>query len=118
VFGTNKFKHRIIGHADEELVVREFGSDVQQLITLFGSLQRPETLDHPLRTEGDSVTLKLNDGGAVTLSKSQYEALALVECANLLDQGGLARYVGLQRLWYYSHPRMLYPNPISNLPVP
>ncbi len=72
VYGTNAYKNAVL-KKDSQLVSDRFGSEVDRLVRLFGTMDRPRVLESP-------------DG---TLTDLDLFLLRCIECANLYDQNEL-----------------------------
>ena len=53
---------------------------------MFSVLERPTTLENPIRINDETVTLKLRNGDTHDVSLSVFNDLRVMECANLIDQ--------------------------------
>lgn len=81
VYSTNAYKHACLPKEDTS-ISDKFGQEVDHLVRLFGTLNRPKVLETP-------------DG---TLSDEDLFMLRCIECANLYDQNALTRYPLLTEL--------------------
>ena len=99
VYGTRFFQPGVLTLDARPEVAEAFGGRAEELAHLFCILDRPNTLETPSRQDAQSVTVALNEGGTVDLSRGTFEGLRAIECANLQDQEGLGRYPRLRRAW-------------------
>ena len=68
-----------------------------KLVELFSTIERPSVLSEHIGKDGAS--LKLTAGGTVEVSKKQLDALVMIECANLAEQGALGGHSKLAKRW-------------------
>lgn len=97
VFGTNAFDKVTIDPAMRHVVVETIGLAATELVELFGSIDRPQTLLESM--DKDDAVLRTRDGNQVIVSKDILNALLMIECANLLEQNELNRHKKLQQYW-------------------
>ncbi len=97
VFGTNIFKSVCIDKSLRSEVVTCIGEDATKLVELFSTIERPSVLSEHIGKDGAS--LKLTAGGTVEVSKKQLDALVMIECANLAEQGALGGHSKLAKRW-------------------
>jgi hypothetical protein len=81
IFGTNAFKTQILNISNKQLVIDWFGEKAVEYAVQFSSIDRPNFLEKNIDTN------------------TELNALASIECANLLDQGGLEKYPRLNAYW-------------------
>lgn len=72
-YGTNAYKTGVLSDDKRDIIRHHFGDWVEHLVYLFHCINRPEVLERP--------------NGSLT--SSELEALRIIECANLYDQGVL-----------------------------
>lgn len=103
VFGTNIFKNCLFSHENRAIIVDTFGNDVYQLVHLFGSINRPDTLECPLDylEDGKIIVVESREKIPIQISRDQYFFLCWIECANLIDQSFLenGKYTKLSSIW-------------------
>jgi hypothetical protein len=97
VFGTNIFTTKTLDITQRELVVRMIGSEATDLVELFSTLDRPNTLELALLT--NTLTLNTNDGTTKTVDQKTFDNLCIMEAMNLHEQSSLAKYPGLHQ-WF------------------
>ena len=98
IFGTNAFRHVCIDPTEFRAEVSSvIGEAATQLVELFSKIDRPRTLVENMGNE--TPMLRTNDGGAVPVTKMQFDALLMIECANLSEQNELGRTKRLQEHW-------------------
>lgn len=99
IYGTSTFGRGVLPRDAKADVVSEFGERAQELAYLFSVLKRPSTLESPLALNAETAVVELVDGQTSELSRSTFDDLRQIECANLTDQGTLARHRILSGLW-------------------
>ena len=99
IYGTSTFGRGVLTHEARADVVGEFGGRAEELAYLFSVLKRPSTLESPLAVNAETAVVELVDGQTSELSRSTFDDLRQIECANLADQGTLARHRTLSGLW-------------------
>jgi SM-20-related protein len=99
IYGTSAFARGIVARDAEADVVKEFGERAEELAHLFSVLKRPSTLESPLALNAETAVVELVDGQTLDISRSTFDDLRQIECANLADQGTLARHRTLSGLW-------------------
>jgi SM-20-related protein len=99
IYGTNSFSHRIVSYVSKPQIVAAFGEHAEELAHLFSILDRPRTLEWPLRLATDLATVELIGGERLDLARKTFDDLRRMECANLHDQGLLLKHPRLHRLW-------------------
>lgn len=83
VFGTNAFRHK--STTDREMIAKRFGSDVERLVAIFSSQDRPRCWELEFLT---------------WLDASDMHNLRLIEAANLIEQGeSLKRFPRIEKTW-------------------
>jgi SM-20-related protein len=99
VYGTSAFGPGVLERDARTEVASEFGECAENLAYLFSILDRPGTLESPLALNAETAVVSLHDGQTLTLRRKTFDDLRKVECANLADQRGLARYKALSGVW-------------------
>jgi SM-20-related protein len=99
LYGTNAFGPGVLTRDARALIVNEFGERAEELAYLFSILERPRTLELPLVLNTEKVVVELTNGRTLDLCQTTFNDLRKIECANLADQGTLARYRNLSRIW-------------------
>ena len=99
IYGTNAFGPAILGREARAEVVRVFGEQAENLVRLFSTIVRPKFLELPLHLDADTAAVELVGGQRLELSRSEFDDLRKIECANLADQGALAHYQALTAFW-------------------
>lgn len=99
VYGTNAFGPAVLTSEARPEIARLFGQRTEQLAHLFSTIDRPKTLESPPHLDDDTATVELADGERLELSRGVFDDLRKIECANLLDQGVLARHQALSAFW-------------------
>jgi hypothetical protein len=97
VFGTNIFTTKTLDITQRELVVRMIGSEATDLVELFSTLDRPNTLELALLT--NTLTLNTNDGTTKTVDQKTFDNLCIMEAMNLYEQSSLSKYPELHK-WF------------------
>jgi SM-20-related protein len=99
IYGTSTFKRGVLRRDAKADVVSEFGERAEELAHLFSVLKRPSTLESPLTLNAETAVVELVNGQTLELSRSTFDDLRQIECANLADQSTLARHKILSGLW-------------------
>jgi hypothetical protein len=99
IYGTNKFPHALMAPEKEQAVIDEFGDTAAHLASLFSLLNRPSTLESPVRIEGDTVIVEGRDQQQLEVPRKIFNDLRSIECANLQDQSSLRKFRGLSAFW-------------------
>ena len=99
IYGTSTFERGVLPRDAKADVVSEFGERAEELAYLFSVLKRPSTLESPLALNAETAVVELLSGQTLELSRSTFDDLRQIECANLADQGTLARHRILTGLW-------------------
>jgi SM-20-related protein len=99
IYGTNVFGPGVLTWDARTDIVREFGGRAEELARLFGMVNRPLSLESPLYLDADTAAVQLVDGRRLDLTRRTFDDLRTIECANLADQGTLARYRTLNAVW-------------------
>jgi SM-20-related protein len=99
VYGTNAFGTGILTPDAQTEIVRAFGERAEELARLFSMINRPKSLESPLRLDDETASVDLVDGQRLELGRSVFDNLRKIECANLADQGTLARHPALNTFW-------------------
>jgi hypothetical protein len=90
-----------------ELAVN-FGEKAASLAKLFGSIQRPKTLETPKSLDDNEATILLrDDNGTLTIPRYAFDELRIMEAANLYDQKSLKseKFPTLCNLWGASNDK-------------
>jgi len=69
------------------------------LAHLFSILERPRTLEFPLKLELDVAVVERRDKQELNLQRETFNDLRKIECANLEDQNSLGKYTTLSKMW-------------------
>jgi uncharacterized protein DUF6817 len=99
MYGTNAFHHRVLSPAANTAILAEFEPRAEELARLFSEIERPNTLESPINLQAESATVELRAGGTLVLPRATFDDLRKIECANLMDQGGLLKYKDLSAFW-------------------
>jgi SM-20-related protein len=99
IYGTSTFGRGVLTREANAEVVKEFGERAHELAYLFSVLNRPRTLESPLTLTAETAVVELVGGQTLDLSRTTFDDLRQIECANLADQGALARHGRLSELW-------------------
>lgn len=99
IYGTGTFGPGMVPPGAKADVLREFGPKAEELAHLFSVLKRPSTLEAPLALDAAAAVVELESGQTIEISRSTFDGLRYIECANLADQGALARHRALSALW-------------------
>jgi hypothetical protein len=99
IYGTSTFGRGVLPPDAAGDVITEFGARTQELVHLFSVLKRPSTLESPLALTADTAVVERVDGDPLEIARSVFDDLRQIECANLTDQGTLARHRRLSQLW-------------------
>jgi hypothetical protein len=99
IHGTNKFHHTLVAPEMRQTVIDQFGDAAAQFAYLFSHLNRPRTLESPLRIEGNTVVVEGRDREEIQLPRRTFNDLRSIECANLKDQGTLRNFSALSAFW-------------------
>ena len=99
VYGTNAFGAGVLNGEARPEIVRAFGARAEELARLFSMINRPKSLELPLHLDDDAAVVELVDGRRLELSRSDFDDLRMIECANLVDEGSLARHRNLTAIW-------------------
>lgn len=100
IFGTNSFKTTTLPQEEKARLTEVVGEEAADLCELFGTIQRPLTLETALRESICEVT-KADTGESVAITEKQLHSLIMIECANLFDQGllDIKRFPRLRKYW-------------------
>jgi hypothetical protein len=90
IFGTNSFKHVTLSLDDRQIVENVVGLRACELAELFSKIARPQTLDRAL--SNNSTKVALSSGGELELPFHTIRDLAMIEGANLQEQGNPNRF--------------------------
>lgn len=99
IYGTSAFGPGVLTRDARADVASEFGERAEELAQLFSVLKRPSTLESPPGLTPETAVVELVDGRTLDVGRSTFDDLRKIECANLADQGALARYRLLSGLW-------------------
>jgi hypothetical protein len=99
LYGTSRFRGRVMTRADKSKIIDEFGERAEELAHLFSILERPKTLEAPLELNSQAAVVELRDGQKLSLRREIFDDLRMMECANLADQRSLAKYKALSGAW-------------------
>jgi hypothetical protein len=99
IYGTNVYRHSVLTPSEQRQIVDEFGARAEELARLFSQLDRPGTLESPQDLKSHSAAVTLRDGQMVVLDRNTFDDLRKIECANQIDQDGLAKYGALREFW-------------------
>jgi hypothetical protein len=97
IFGTSAFRHELLTPDRRQELVAIIGEAAGELVDLFASLDRPQTLEQAL-DDGTQI-LKQRSGDPIEVDLDTFGNLCLIECANLKEQGSLATYPRLNNMW-------------------
>jgi hypothetical protein len=99
IYGTNAFRHAVVTRASRSRIVEAFGEKAEYLAYLFSILERPKTLESPLKLEGQTAVVETRNKDKLSLERTIFDDLRKIECANLADQKVLERYETLCENW-------------------
>jgi SM-20-related protein len=99
LYGTSRFRGRVMTRAEKSKIIDEFGERAEELAHLFSILERPKTLEAPLELNSQAAVVELRDGQKLSLRREIFDDLRMMECANLADQRSLAKYKALSGAW-------------------
>lgn len=99
VYGTNAYGYSVLSQQNRAKVVEEFGPRAEELAALFARLERPKTLEYPGDLSEQAAVVELRGGQTMTLSRTTFDDLRRIECANLADQNELSRHNVLIAIW-------------------
>jgi hypothetical protein len=108
IFGTNAFSKSVLREDDFAELSEKFGEKAASLAKLFGSIQRPKTLETPESLTDDEASILLrDDGGSITIPRYAFDELRIMEAANLYDQRSLKtkKFPILCELWGSSNDK-------------
>ena len=97
IFGTNIFKTKTLDITQRTLVEKIIGNEATNLVELFSSLDRPNTVELALLT--NTLTLNTNDGTLKTVDQKTFDDLCIMEAMNLYEQSSLSKYPELHQ-WF------------------
>uniref|UniRef100_Q01SP9 Prolyl 4-hydroxylase, alpha subunit n=1 Tax=Solibacter usitatus (strain Ellin6076) TaxID=234267 RepID=Q01SP9_SOLUE len=100
IYGTNIFQQSILTPESRSLISNEFGNGAEELAFLFSTLERPLTLEAPLKLLLDEAVVARRDKQTLNLRREIFNDLRKIECANLEDQNSLGNYKTLKTLWH------------------
>ena len=99
IFGTNAFTTKILDINQRSLVESIIGAAATDLVELFSSLNRPNSLELALLTNSLKVTTI--DGTVKTLDQATFDNLCAIESMNLHEQSLLVAHPELYK-WFFS----------------
>ncbi len=99
VYGTNAFGPGVLTSDARTEIIGAFGERAEELARLFSVINRPKSLESPLHLDAQTAAVELVDGQRLELSRSMFDDLRKIECANLADQESLVRYRALDAFW-------------------
>jgi hypothetical protein len=90
IYGTNAFAHQALPLAEHAKLSGVIGAEAEHLARIFSSIDRPTALLEALHLASNQ-TSRLRSrrdasGAWVVVSRQQLAALAVIECANLVEQ--------------------------------
>ena len=95
IFGTGIFKTATLDRANRGLVERVIGIPATDLVMLFSTLDRPNTLVSALTNK--TLTLSMIDGTQLAVDQTTLDDLVWIEAMNLQEQGSLSKYPLLEQ---------------------
>jgi hypothetical protein len=98
-YGTNIYPWSLMTESSKSDIVANFGEKAEHLAYLFSMIDRPTTLESPSKLTPDIAVVEQRDKQAITLSRIEFDALRMIECANLEDQKSLGRFESLSKEW-------------------
>ena len=94
VYGTNAYINNAIDHSEREKYQDILGKDVERLVYIFSTSNRPEGFE-----SGDVLDFKT--GEKIDVTDTELLHLRLMEAANLLEQKcSLLRYPNIHKTWH------------------
>jgi hypothetical protein len=90
IFGTGQFKTATVAMTNRGLVERVIGVPATDLVALFSTLARPDTLESALAK--GTLTLLTTAGTPLTVDQTTFDDLVWIEAVNLHEQGSLSKY--------------------------
>jgi hypothetical protein len=99
IYGTNRLRRAPLSAASRRLVADTFGAEAEQLAYVFSLLNHPTALEKPLDFQEGDAFLHLASGPQLRVPESFLRDLRMIECANLTDQGTLAKHPLLKQIW-------------------
>jgi hypothetical protein len=99
VYGTNAYGLAVLTPRDRATVAEEFGVRAEELASLFGMLERPQTLESPRELTDQAAVVELRGGQTMSLQREMFDDLRKIECANLTDQNELSKHGTLSAIW-------------------
>jgi hypothetical protein len=97
IFGTNVFQHQTLTMDSRARVAAVIGEEATELVELFSTISRPQTLETAL-SKGNQV-LRLNSHKDVKVTQEQLNSLCAIEAANLKDQNSLEPYENIKKFY-------------------
>ena len=95
IYGTNAYRAALLSSEDRRRGADEFGARAEELAALFAKLERPKTLELPLKLTGQAALVELHTKDTRMVDRATFEDLRLMECANLADQNELNNHKAL-----------------------
>lgn len=95
IYGTNAFNHISVPSSERGTVRRKFGRHVERLVYLFHALNRPRAIE-------DHYDHHRITGESLGVTDAEWEALVLIEYANLVEQKpnrDMTRYPRIKSTW-------------------
>jgi hypothetical protein len=117
IYGTNAYRRALLSAEDRDRVAAAFGGRASALAELFCRLERPKTLESPLRLTDEAALVELRTQDSMTIDRATFDDLRLIECANLTDQNELNKFKTLRSFWHQSRDQTDSP-PVPPLPSP
>lgn len=104
IYGTNAYAKQLVMPTPNTrgIVASQFGKEAEALAYLFSVLDRPRTLESAMGFEQRAALpslLRMRHDQEMSVAPNQLRNLAMIECANLLDQGSLDKWPNLRRIW-------------------
>jgi hypothetical protein len=100
IFGTNSFKTTTLQQEEKTRLIEVIGEEAANLAELFGTIQRPLTLETALREKVLEVTNSITNTN-IPITEKQLNSLLMIESANLYDQGllDIKRFPRIRKRW-------------------
>jgi SM-20-related protein len=98
-YGTKHFSTCLATEGADMQIEASFGHHALHLARLFSELERPDTLHAPRVLTEERAVVEDREGGQREVSRSVFDELRAIECANLQDQDRLRRYPALAEFW-------------------
>lgn len=94
IFGTNVFTKQMLNIEQSDVIANIIGVEATNLVKLFHTIKRPQTLETALKNK--TLEVELNTGLRQTLSQNELNSICAIEAANLSDQKSLKNYPNIQ----------------------